>query len=68
MAKKFTATDGTEMTFEMVEDIFGCQRFKITVEGHVDRAMTLVGPDTEEHYKTLETLLAWGASHLDRFC
>ena len=40
--RHFTADDGTEMTFEMVEEIFGCQRFKIMVKGQPARSMILV--------------------------
>lgn len=57
---KFIAEDGTEMTFEMVEGVFGCQRFKIMVEGQITRSITLAGTDTKQHHKVLEILLAWG--------
>ena len=62
----FTAEDGTEMTFEMVKEIFGCQQFKVMVEGQADRSMIFVGPDTKSHCKTLEILLAWGMIHFER--
>lgn len=40
--RHFMADDGTEMTFEMVEEIFGCQRFKIMVKDQPTRTMILV--------------------------
>lgn len=61
----FIAEDNTEMTFEFVNEIFGCQRFKITVEGQPERLMVLSGADTQSHYKTLEILLAWGMHHFN---
>lgn len=64
--KKFTAEDGTQMTFEMVEEILDCQRFRIHVDGQEDRSMTLVNSDTIDHYKTLEILCAWGMGHFNR--
>jgi len=65
MFRQFKAADETEMTFKMVEEIDGCQRFKISVEGKADRLMILVGSDTEAHYNTLELLLAWGIYHFE---
>lgn len=69
MPRHFTAEDGTEMTFEMVEEIQGCQQFRITIESQPPphpRSITLVELDTEAHYKTLEILLAWGVPHFER--
>ena len=58
--KHFIAEDGTKMTFEMVEEVFSCQRFKIMVEGQATRSITLAGVNTKQHYRVLEILLAWG--------
>ena len=69
MSRQFIAEDDTEMTFEMVKEILGCQQFKITIESQpppLPRSITLVGVDTEAHYKTLEILLAWGIPHFER--
>ena len=68
-SRVFVAEDGTEMTFEMVKEISGCQQFKITIESQpppLPRSITLVGLDTEVHYDTLEILLAWGMAHFER--
>ena len=65
----FVAEDGTKMTFEMVKETLGCQQFKITIGSQpppLPRSITLVGLDTEVHYKTLEILLTWGVSHFER--
>lgn len=67
MSLQFKAEDNTKMTFEMVKEISGCQQFKITIESQPSRSITLVGLDTEAHYKTLEILLAWGMCHLKDF-
>ena len=66
MNSQFTAEDGTEMTFELVDDSYGCQQFKVSAPGQIARTTTLVGANTEQHYKTLCTLLAWGIPHLER--
>ena len=66
MSRQFKAEDGTEMTFEMVKEILGCQQFEITIKSQPSRSITLVGLDTEAHYKTLEILLAWGMPHFKR--
>ena len=67
MNKKFIAGDGTEMTFEMVKEIEGCQRFKISVKGKPDRLMILVKDERgiQAAYNTLEIQLAWGISHFE---
>ena len=70
MPKQFTAEDGTEMTFEMVEEIQGnhlgpIQVYTIKVNGQDTKEVVLFGTDTERHFKTLEVLLAWGMSHFN---
>lgn len=67
--KLFTAKDGTEMSFELVKEIFECQQFKITVESQpssLPRTITLAGTDEETNYKTLEILLAYGEGDFER--
>ena len=64
--KKFTAEDNTQMTFEMVEEAFGCQRFRICIDGQKDRSITFVGLDTKAHYKTLKILCAGGMHHFNQ--
>lgn len=63
---KFKAEDETEITFEMVEEILDCQRFRIHIDGQKDRSITLYGSDTEAHYKTLEILCAGGICHFNQ--
>ena len=64
---KFIAEDGTEMTFELVEEIEGCRRFKISVEGCLDRLMVLVDNNKglEAAYNTLGIQLTWGMYHFE---
>jgi len=67
MGRRFTAEDKTEMTFELVEEIDGCRRFKISVKGHLDRLMVLVDNNKglEASYNTLEIQLAWGINYFE---
>ena len=67
MPRYFTAEDETEMTFQLVEEIEGCRRFKISVDNQTDRLMLLVKSECdrgiEDAYNTLEILLTWGMIH-----
>ena len=59
--KTFKADDGTLLTFELAEEAFGCQRFKITAEGEdTVKAFTLGREDEEANYKALTIMLKYG--------
>jgi len=68
MPRYFTAEDGTEMAFQFVEEIEGCRRFKISIDGQTDRLMVLAkgGWNINYAYNTLEILLVWGMSHFEK--
>lgn len=66
MKTSFIADDGTKMAFEFVEEILGCRRYKIVVEGQAARSIVLVGSNTKAHYKIIKIYLAWGMYHFKR--
>jgi len=55
--KTFTTISGVKISAELMGEILGCQRFKITTKGYSPRLITLAGTDTSYQFKILKIYL-----------